>query len=324
MENRFVKGVKRYFKDNIGIIAGLLVLCTVMSILSKNFLTSNNIFNVLRQIFQNCNLALGMCLVIITGGIDLSVGSNMALCGTLCCGLISLSGWDILPAILVSCLLGAFIGACNGFIISRTGIAPFIVTMAINQICRGSVYLYSGGQPIRTVNESYNFLGNGYVGPVPITIIYTVFFALIVWFILSRTQLGRHIYAVGGNRTAANFAGINSKNVIMIVYIIIGFLAAFSGVIYCARMYSGQPNMSTGAETDAIAAVVLGGTSFSGGVGTIGGVLIGVLVIGVLNNALNLLAVNSFWQYVARGIVILLAVYVDTMKKNGTFSKKKA
>ena len=312
--NRLTKSVKQYFKENLGILIGFFTLCVIVALLNDRFLSRGNILNVLRQLFSNCNLALGMCLVIITGGIDLSVGAIMALSGTLCAGTIAAGQLPIPVAILMGLAIGVLVGFLNGTITAKMNIAPFIVTMATQQICRGLVYVYADGLPIRCDNPPFNFLGNGYIGEIPITILYSIFFVIVIWLVLSKSQLGRWIYAVGGNKNAARFSGINVDKVLMIVYSISGFLAAFAGIIYCARMYSGQPTLGNGDETDAIAAVVLGGTSFSGGIGKIGGVIIGILIIAVLSNALNLLGINSFWQLVAKGVVILLAVCVDNIK----------
>lgn len=311
---RLTKSVKQYFKENLGILIGFFTLCVIVALLNDRFLSRGNILNVLRQLFSNCNLALGMCLVIITGGIDLSVGAIMALSGTLCAGTIAAGQLPIPVAILMGLAIGVLVGFINGTITAKMNIAPFIVTMATQQICRGLVYVYADGLPIRCDNPPFNFLGNGYIGEIPITILYSIFFVIVIWLVLSKSQLGRWIYAVGGNKNAARFSGINVDKVLMIVYSISGFLAAFAGIIYCARMYSGQPTLGNGDETDAIAAVVLGGTSFSGGIGKIGGVIIGILIIAVLSNALNLLGINSFWQLVAKGVVILLAVCVDNIK----------
>ena len=311
---RLTKSVKQYFKENLGILIGFFTLCVIVALLNDRFLSRGNILNVLRQLFSNCNLALGMCLVIITGGIDLSVGAIMALSGTLCAGTIAAGQLPIPVASLMGLAIGVLVGFINGTITAKMNIAPFIVTMATQQICRGLVYVYADGLPIRCDNPPFNFLGNGYIGEIPITILYSIFFVIVIWLVLSKSQLGRWIYAVGGNKNAARFSGINVDKVLMIVYSISGFLAAFAGIIYCARMYSGQPTLGNGDETDAIAAVVLGGTSFSGGIGKIGGVIIGILIIAVLSNALNLLGINSFWQLVAKGVVILLAVCVDNIK----------
>lgn len=322
--NSIQKSIKQYFKENLGIMIGFITLCVVVTILNPRFVSGANMLNVARQLFSNCNLALGMGIVIISGGIDLSVGAVMALSGTLVAGMIAHGTVPMVPAILIGLVVGAVVGILNGLIISKLSLAPFIVTMAIQQVCRGIVYIYADGQPIRCMHEAYNFLGNGYIGPFPITVYYSVFFLIVMWLLLSKSKFGRKVYAIGGNVTAARFSGINVDRVRMTVHAISAFLAAFAGIIYCARMYSGQPTLGSGDETDAIAAVVLGGTSFNGGIGKVGGILIGIFIIAVLSNALNLLHINSFWQLVAKGLVILLAVTIDTLKKRGMFKKKHA
>jgi ribose transport system permease protein len=185
-------------------------------------------------------------------------------------------------------------------------------------IARGAAYVYTGGQPIRVMSDSFNFIGAGYVGDIPMPIIYLLFIVLISFFILSQSKLGRHIYAVGGNSQAARFSGIKIKRVIFFTYLFSGLMSSIAGIVLASRMFSGQPTAGQGAEMDAIAAVVLGGTSMSGGSGKIGGTIIGALVIGMLSNGLNLMGINSFWQYVVKGVVILIAVYVDYFKKNVT------
>lgn len=315
LENRFVSPVFRYFKENFGTIAGLLAMCIVLSILSPAFLTTENILNVLRQVSTNANLAIGMTLAIIICGIDLSVGSILAISGTLSAGLITFSGLPVPVAVLLGVILGTLLGLFNGTIIAKTGIPPFIVTLAMMQIARGAAYVYTGGMPVRTLEPGFNNLGIGYLGPIPLPIIYTVVLVAFMAILLNKTKFGRYVYAVGGNREAAKFSGINVARVEILVYTLLGFLSAITGIVLCARMYSGQPTAGNGAEMDAIAAVVLGGTSFSGGRGKIGGTIIGVLIIGVLNNGLNLLNISSFWQLIAKGAVILLAVYIDVLKK---------
>ena len=322
-ESILVKGIKKYFRENMGILIGLIALCVVVAALNNKFLTQTNILNVLRQLFLNANLSLGMCLVIIIGGIDLTVGSTMGLCGTLVAGLIAYNNMNVWLAIAIGLSVGVLIGVINGFFISYMKIAPFIVTMTVQLISRGAVFVYTDGLPIRSVNATFNNLGNGYVGNIPITLFYTAFFVIVVWFILSRSKLGRHIYATGGNKLAAQFSGIDTKKVTIIVFVISAVLAAFAGIVYCGRMYSGQPTLGEGDEMNAIAAVVLGGTSFTGGVGTIGGVLIGVGIIAVLSNALNLLGINSFWQMIIKGVVILIAVSIDMLKKSDQIKFKK-
>jgi ribose transport system permease protein len=307
----------RYIKPKSGILIGLFLMCAALTYLSPAFLTTSNLINVLRQVSTNANLAFGMTLAILIGGIDLSVGPVLAISGTLTAGLIALSGLPVWFAVLVGLSCGTLIGFFNGFIISRTGIAPFIVTLATMQIARGMAYVYTGGNPVSAYVDNFNVIGNGYLGPVPLPVIYTAVIFLVMCFLLYRTRFGRYVYSLGGNRTASVYSGININRIQVLVYSITGFLAAASGIVLCARMYSGQPTVGNGFELDAIAAVVLGGTSFSGGVGTLGGTLLGVFVIGILNNGLNLLNINSFWQLVIKGVVILLAVYVDILKKRG-------
>lgn len=307
--------ILRFFKENLGILIGLMVLCIGMSVASPVFLTKENILNILRQVSTNSNLALGMTLAIIICGIDLSVGSIVALSGTIAGGLIAFSNVPIPIAVFVGILVGTLAGFINGLLIAYSGIPPFIVTLAMLNIARGAAYVYTGGQPIRVMSPSFNVIGAGYLGPIPLPVIYSFIFLFITSIILNNTKLGRHIYAVGGNKEAARYTGIKIKKVEIFVYTFSGFMAAFSGVVLAARMFSGQPTVGAGFELDAVAAVVLGGTSMLGGIGKIGGTFLGVIVIGVLNNGLNLLNINSFWQLIVKGVVILAAVYVDIMKK---------
>ncbi len=304
-----------YVRTNVGILVAFLLMFTYLCFATKSFLTIENIINVLRQISTNTNLAIGVMLAIIIGGIDLTSGAIVALSGCVATKMIAEFGYPIWLAILCGCLVGALAGACNGSIIAWTGMPPFVVTLAMMNICRGAAYLVANGRPIRTPNSSFEIVGTGYLGPIPYPVIYTVAFLILTFFVLTRTRLGRHIYAVGGNREAARFSGIAPSKIELIVYTYSGLLAAIAGVVLAARMASGQPAVGMGYETDAIAAAVLGGASMSGGVGTIGGLIIGALVIGVLSNGLNLIGVNSFWQYVAKGVVILIAVYMDIYRK---------
>ncbi|MBQ3457353.1 MAG: ABC transporter permease [Synergistaceae bacterium] len=309
-------GFTRYFKENMGTLIGLFAMCLILSFTTNGvFYSQRNLVNVLRQVSSNACLAFGMTFAIITGGIDLSVGSILALSGTLSAGFIVNSGLSVQQSVIAAIVIGTALGLFNGFMIAKTTIPPFIVTLAMMQIARGAAYIYSNGQPIRAMIPEYQIIGTGYLGPVPYPVIYMIVFLIICVVLLSKTRFGRHVYAVGGNDKAAIFSGVNVARTKMLVYTMSGFLAAFTGVVLCARMASGQPTAGQSFEMDAIAATVLGGTSMSGGVGKIGSTMIGVLIIGVLNNGLNLLGLNSFWQQIAKGIVILLAVYVDMLKK---------
>jgi ribose transport system permease protein len=304
-----------FVKENLGILIGLLILCVFLSFFSPVFLSKNNILNVLRQVATNLYVACAMTMVIILGGIDLSVGSTIALSGVIAGGFIAFEGLPLWVAILSGLLSGVVVGAFNGFLISKTTIPPFIVTLSTMNIARGASYVYTGGQPIRVMSDSFNFIGSGYVGDIPMPIIYLVVIVIISVLIMSKSKLGRHIYAVGGNPVAARFSGIKNSRVLFFAYLFSGIMSAIAGIVLASRMFSGQPTAGQGAEMDAIAAVVLGGTSMSGGVGKIGGTVIGALIIGVLSNGLNLLGINSFWQYIVKGVVILIAVYVDFLKK---------
>ena len=307
----------RFLQENLGILIALVALCVILGIYpgtSQYFLTVKNLFNVLRQISTNLLLACGMTMVIILGGIDLSVGSIIALSGVLAAGCVSRYGFPIGAALLAGVLIGVLFGLFNGFVISKTTIPPFIVTLATMNIARGLAGAYTGGSPVRVVSKEWQFVGAGYIGgiPVPVIIMFVVY--VISLLILNRTKFGRHVYAVGGNVTAAEFSGIKVTRVKFIVYLYTGIMAGIAGIILASRMYSGQPTAGEGAEMDAIAAVVVGGTSMAGGSGKLGGTLIGALIIGVLNNGLNLMNVNSFWQTVVKGIVILLAVTTDYLR----------
>lgn len=311
---RVKKGITTYFKENLAILVAFIILCVGLSIATPSFFTKDNILNVLRQVATNSNLAIGLTMAIIIGGIDLSVGAILAFSGLLCASFIS-DGMNLGLAVLLAFTLGALFGLLNGLIIAYTNMPPFVVTLATQNIARGIVNVYANGQPISARNPVFNFLGVGYFLGIPLPVIYSFVLLAVMILILGRSKFGRQLYAVGGNEEAARFSGINIKKVKIIVYTLCGALASFSGIILAARMYSGQPTAGDGFELDAIAASVLGGVSFSGGVGKLGGTIIGVLVLGVLTNGLNLLNINSFWQYIIKGIIILLAVYLDILKK---------
>lgn len=311
---RVKKGITTYFKENLAILVAFIILCVGLSIATPAFFTKDNILNVLRQVATNSNLAIGLTMAIIIGGIDLSVGAVLAFSGLLCASFIS-DGMNLGLAVLLAFTLGALFGLLNGLIIAYTNMPPFVVTLATQNIARGIVNVYANGQPISARDPVFNFLGVGYFLGIPLPVIYSFVLLAVMILILGRSKFGRQLYAVGGNEEAARFSGINIKKVKIIVYTLCGALASFSGIILAARMYSGQPTAGDGFELDAIAASVLGGVSFSGGVGKLGGTIIGVLVLGVLTNGLNLLNINSFWQYIIKGIIILLAVYLDILKK---------
>ena len=314
-----MKAVKRYLKDNLGILialAAMILFLCVWPATAKTFPTKTNLFNLLRQSSTNLMLACGMTMVIILGGIDLSVGSIIAMSGCFAAGAVVWGGMPEIVGLTLGVLSGLVFGLFNGAVIAWTNIPPFIVTLASMNLAKGIAYVFSGGKPIRCMTEAWKFLGAGYVLgiPTPVWTMFIVFFLCVLF--LNRTRIGRHIYAVGGNSTAAKFSGISTAKVKFTVFAISGTLAGLAGVTIASRLYSGTCTSGNAAEMDAIAAVVIGGTSMSGGSGRLGGTLIGALIIGILNNGLNLMGVNSDWQYIVKGAVILLAVYMDFIRSS--------
>ncbi|WP_339288674.1 ribose ABC transporter permease [Ureibacillus sp. FSL K6-0786] len=301
--------------SKLGPLFGLILLIIVVSILNPSFLTISNIFNVLRQVSISAIIAFGMTFVILTGGIDLSVGSTLALTGAVAASLLA-GGFDPILSMGIALILGLILGAINGVIITKGKVAPFIATLATMTVYRGLTLVYTNGKPISGLGDhaSFQLFGKGYFLGIPIPVITTLITFGILYFILHKTTFGRRVYAVGGNEEAAKLSGINADRVKIAVYAISGFLAALSALILTSRLNSAQPTAGQSYELDAIAAVVLGGTSLNGGKGWIFGTLIGALIIGVLNNGMNLIGVSSFWQQVVKGIVILLAVLLDRKK----------
>lgn len=309
--------IVRMFKENIGIIVGLLILCIGLSIATGSFATATNFFNVVRQICINLFLACGMTFIILLGGIDLSVGSVIAVSGCISAGMVTWKGLPVGVGILIGIFFGCLIGLINGLIVSTTTIPAFIVTLATMNIGRGIARIYTNAQTIAVMQPSYMFWGKGKIFGMPVQLYLIVIVILICSFILNRTKLGKHIYATGGNKLAAEYAGINTRKVTLFVFVFSGLLASLAGILTVGRTFSATMVMGQSAEMDAIAAVVLGGTSMSGGKGSISGTVIGVIIIGVLNNGMNLLGIDSSWQYVVQGIVILIAVYIDFIRSHG-------
>jgi ribose transport system permease protein len=304
-------------------VIALLVLCLVLSLLSDKFFTTANGLNVLKQVAVNICIATGMTLIVLTGGIDLSVGSVLALCGAITAGLLQngialqsadlFIGFTILGAVLVAVIAGGILGLFNGFMITAFKVQPFVATLAMLTIARGLTMLYTSGHPISNLGPDFAYIGTGNFIGIPVPVWIAAIVVLFAVFITQKTKLGRYIYAIGGNETAAKFSGIKIKKVKLIVYSIGAALAALGGVIVTSRLDSAQPNAGISYELDAIAAVVIGGTSLNGGKGTVWGTLIGAVIIGVLNNGLVLLNVSPFWQQVVKGSVILLAVIIDKL-----------
>jgi len=305
-----------FLKMYMGVLIGLGGLFVFLSITTNTFLTPDNLLVVLRQVSINAMLAFGMTYVILMGDIDLSVGMVMAFSGIITT--VSLMRGDVPLPLAVALGLGggALVGAVNGLIVSKLRLPSFIVTLSLSYIAKGFAYIISDGMPISVDNPNFHAIGNGFLGPIPYPVIYMFVVFIVLSFVLYKLKFGRKVYAIGGNVEAAKYSGINVPQVKIISFIVLGMLAALGGIVQCARLFSGQPTIGVNAELDAIAAVILGGTSFSGGVGTLFGSFIGALLIGFINNGLNLLGVSSFWQNVAKGGVILLAVYIDVIRKN--------
>jgi ribose transport system permease protein len=298
-------------------LLGLLFLVVVISIISPRFLTLNNLLNILRQTSINAIIAAGMTFVIITGGIDLSVGSILAICGAVAAFMIS-SGFDPFITIATVMMLGATLGMFAGIIITKGKVQPFIATLVAMTLLRGATLVFTDGRPISTgfdeASDMFAWFGTGYIFGIPVPVFLMVLIFAISFYVLKYTRFGRYIYAVGGNEEAARLSGVRVNRVKTAAYAISGLFAAIAGIIITARLSSAQPTAGAGYELDAIAAVVLGGTSLAGGVGTIFGTLVGALIIGILNNALNLLNVSSYYQMIAKGTVILIAVLMDRKK----------
>lgn len=293
--------------------ATLAILCLiliVMAFLTDRFFTVKNLSNVGRQISLNAIVSVGMTMVIISGGIDLSVGATIALSSCICASVLTATG-NVALAMLAGILVGVAVGFFNGFIVAKTGIAPFIITLSSFSICGGITLVYTKASPIPLNHEGFKVIGQGSLSFVPLPTIFMIIIFIIAAFIMTKTKFGRYIYAIGGNEKASVVAGIKVTQVKTLVYVICGVLAAFTGVVYTARLSSGVPALGDGAEMSAITAAVIGGASLSGGRGGIWGTLLGAIIIGVLNNALNLLNVNSYYQDIVTGVVVLLAVLFD-------------
>jgi len=312
----YTKSLKRFQS-----VIALLVLCIVLGLLTDKFFTTANGLNVLRQVAVNACIATGMTLIVLTAGIDLSVGSVLALCGAITAGLLknglqfaSLDlyvGFTIAGAIIAGVIVGGLLGLFNGFTITSFKVPPFVATLAMLTIARGFTMLYTAGHPISNLGDQFAYIGTGSLSGIPVPVWIAAAVVLLAVFITQKTKLGRYIYAIGGNETAAKLSGIRINRVKLIVYSMGAAFAAIGGIIVTSRLDSAQPNAGISYELDAIAAVVIGGTSLSGGKGSVWGTVIGAVIIGVLNNGLVLLNVSPFWQQVVKGAVILLAVIID-------------
>lgn len=302
-------------------LIALFLLCLGLSLLSDKFLSVSNLWNVMRQISVNICISTGMTLIVLTAGIDLSVGSVLALCGAITAGLLKNGielpannlyiGFTILGAVVAGLLTGSLLGAFNGWAITKFKVPPFVATLAMLTVARGFTMLWTQGFPISGLGDTFLFFGTGWFLAIPVPVWISGAIVLAAVFVTEKTRLGRYIYAIGGNESASRLSGIDVNKVKIIVYTIAGALAAVGGIMVTSRLDSAQPNAGISFELDSIAAVVIGGTSLSGGRGSILGTVQGAIIIGVLNNGLVLLNVSPFWQQVVKGMVILLAVIID-------------
>lgn len=311
--------IKKYIINNFAIIGpliALIIFSIILGFFSESFLTVNNIMNLLRQISVNALIAFGMTFVILTGGIDLSVGSTLALGSALTAGLLT-SGMDPILALLIGLLIGLVLGGVNGLIVTKGKVAPFIATLATMTIYRGVTLVYTGGKPITGLSNSFTFemIGKGYVFGIPFPVILMLIIFFILYFVLRNTVFGRQVYSIGGNEEASILSGIKTDRIKIWIYSLTGMLSVLAGIIITSRLNSAQPTAGTTYELDAIAAVVIGGTSLSGGKGRIVGTLVGAMIIGIIDNGLNLLNVSSFYQQIVKGGIILLAVLLDRKNK---------
>ena len=314
----------RSFARKYAIIGILLILIIVMTILTKGlFIQPENLINVVRQVSAIGIIAIGMTFVIITLGIDLSVGSILALAAVVAASLAQVPDEDmmypglnlpIFVAVLAGLAVGTGMGFANGFIISKFNVAPFIATLGMMSVARGLALIYSDGRPISNLEKPYDWIGQGDLLGVPTPIVIFAIVAILAHLLLNYTRFGRYVYAIGGNEQAARVSGIRIPRMTIIIYTISGLLAGLSGVILSARIGSGNPQLGTGIELDAITAAVIGGTSFKGGIGTVWGAIVGAMIIGIINNGLNLLSVSPFMQMVVKGLIIILAIILDERK----------
>lgn len=292
----------------------LVIFSGVIALLNDRFLTVANLLNVFRQSSINAVIACGMTFVILTGGIDLAVGSVLAISSAVCASLL-IAGFGVGISVGAALLVGAVSGAISGFIITKGKVQPFIATLVMMTFLRGATLVFTNGTPLTLGSakaaEAFYYLGNGKILGIPLPILMTVVVFGLAYYVLTQMKIGRYVYAVGGNEEASRLSGLNTDRVKIFVYTISGILAAVAGIIVTSRLSSAQPTAGTGYELDAIAAVVLGGTSLVGGKGKILGTVIGVLIIGILNNALNLMDISSYYQMIAKAAVILLAVLLD-------------
>lgn len=298
-----------------GLLLALLLLVVILSFISKTFFTAHNLMNVVRQISINGLIALGMTFVILTGGIDLSVGSLVAVSGVIAGSILNNNPEQFIPAAIAAIIVSGIFGFITGGLIVKFNLPPFIATLAMLTIARGFALVYSDGRPYILDSEPFKVFGQGYLGPIPVPVIILVIMCLFTFVLLNWTKFGRYVYAVGGNEQAAKASGVRVGKILLSVYMLNGLLTGLAGVVLASRINSGQPAIGESYELDAIASVVIGGTSLTGGVGNIIGTILGFFIIGIINNGLNLLNVSSYYQLIVKGVIIIAAVILDQKTK---------
>jgi len=309
MKAKFALIMKQY-----GIFVGFLIIIVVLAILSDAFLTTRNLLNIIRQTSIHGIMAVGMTFVILTSGIDLSVGSVLALAGVLCADF-EHRGVSVLVIVIVTLVIGAFLGLLNGIVITKGRVTPFVVTLGMMSIARGLALIYAGGYPISGFGKPFRYIGSGYLLKIPVPILIFVLTIIMAAIVLRHTKLGRYTYAIGGNEETVKLSGINADAYKTVAYVISGAASALGAIVLTARLNAGEPIAGTGYELDVIASVVIGGTSLMGGRGGVWGTLIGALLIGTINNGMNLLGVSSYWQAVVKGLIIVGAVLLDRLRE---------
>jgi ribose transport system permease protein len=310
-EQGIIKRIVTLLERN-GLLVGFVLLCVGIGLLSPNFLTARNFINILRQVSINGVVAIGQTFVIITGGIDLSIGSGIGLAGILVAKMLPYGTFLAISSALLACLAA---GLLNGIIITKLRVTPFVATLGMMAILRGTGYVISGGYSIYETPDIVKFIGQGNVLGIPMLVVVVLGATCIAYYVTKYTVFGRHIFAVGGNDEGARLAGVRVQRTKLWAYTISGLTMGIAGVMLAGRMNTGEPTAGTGYELDCIAAVVIGGTSLSGGQGSVFGTLLGALVLGVVNNGMNILNVNVYWQQVVKGSIIVLAVVIDQFRK---------
>ena len=308
------EGVLRFLKEQ-GILFSIILLGVFLTTLVPVFATPRNLVNLLINSTITLVMALGVTFTIISGGIDLSVASNLALSAAIGTGLIVHSGWPVWAGILITIAIGVLVGLANGLTIAYAGMTPLIATLAMMSMARGLVFVYTNGANIYPVPEIFRYIGTGKIGPIPVILLIVLIIVAGCLFVLHFTRLGRFIYVVGGNRVAGYLSGIDVRRIELITYILSGFLAAIAGILLTARLESAGPRAAYGAELTVVAGVVIGGTSLKGGEGSVKGTILGVLLISMVDNAINLLMIPAAYNDFFRGLIIFVAALIDTYRR---------